>query len=55
VIVPPNGFKDPYGNYNGQRSELVITEVDELEWPENMATGGGCPPGPFGYGTGTEP
>lgn len=50
VTVLDGGLVDKFGNRSGAATELEIGEVAEVEWPPNMETGGGRPPGPFGIG-----
>ena len=50
VTVAKGGLVDEFGNRSGAETELEVGEVDDIEWPPNMETGGGRPPGPFGIG-----
>lgn len=55
LTVPKGEFTDQHGNYNGQTFREPVGSMDELDWPRNMETGGGSPPGLFGYGVSTVP
>lgn len=51
VTLPAGGLVDGIGNRSGDESVLTVGEVVDVEWPPNMAVGGGKAPGPFGVGT----
>ncbi|ELZ12266.1 hypothetical protein C479_05643 [Halovivax asiaticus JCM 14624] len=51
VTVPDAGLEDAFGNRSGDAVQLTVGEVADGEWPQNMTTGGGDPPGLFGIGT----
>ncbi len=42
---------DGDGNSSGEPADLTVGEVEAVGWPDDMETGGGKPPGPFGVGS----
>jgi neutral ceramidase len=50
VTVANGGLVDEFGNQSSAETEFEVGEVTNIEWPPNMETGGGRPPGPFGIG-----
>ena len=49
--VQAGGIEDEHGNHSGSATTVRVGECDPLEWPPDVGTGGGRPPGPFGIGT----
>lgn len=46
VTVPEGGLVDGHGNKSGRPRELTGGEIDDVEWPPHIGSGGDRPPAP---------
>lgn len=46
VTVPEGGFVDSLGNRSGAAVVLTVGQVEDVEWPPHIGSGGKRPPAP---------